>query len=47
MGKFKELTIIIAEDNDGHADLIMTGLKESGICNHMVRFIDGKQTWDC
>jgi CheY-like chemotaxis protein len=46
MGKSKELTILIAEDDDGHADLIMTGLKESGICNNMIRFIDGKQTWD-
>lgn len=46
MGKYKELTILIAEDDDGHADLIMTGLKESGICNHMIRFVDGKQTWD-
>jgi len=46
MERFKELTILIAEDDDGHADLIMTGLKESGICNHMIRFIDGKQTWD-
>ncbi|MGL1886017.1 MAG: response regulator [Reichenbachiella sp.] len=46
MIKYKELTILIAEDDDGHADLIMTGLKESGICNHMIRFIDGKQTWD-
>ena len=46
MTKYKELTILIAEDDDGHADLIMTGLKESGICNHMIRFIDGKQTWD-
>lgn len=46
MGKSKELTILIAEDDDGHAELIMTGLKESGICNNMIRFIDGKQTWD-
>jgi CheY-like chemotaxis protein len=46
MEKYKELTILIAEDDDGHADLIMTGLKESGICNHMIRFIDGEQTWD-
>ena len=46
MGKYKELTILIAEDDDGHADLIMTGLKESGICNDMIRFIDGQQTWD-
>lgn len=46
MIKYKELTILIAEDDDGHADLIMTGLKESGICNHMIRFVDGKQTWE-
>ena len=46
MQKYKDLTILIAEDDDGHADLIMTGLKESGICNNMLRFIDGKQTWD-
>jgi len=46
MVKYKELTILIAEDDDGHAELIMTGLKESGICNHMIRFVDGKETWD-
>ena len=46
MVKYKELTILIAEDNDGHAELIMAGLKESGICNHMIRFVDGKETWD-
>ena len=46
MQKYKDLTILIAEDDDGHAELIMAGLKESGICNHMIRFIDGKQTWD-
>lgn len=46
MTKYKELTILIAEDDDGHADLIMEGLKESGICNQMIRFIDGKETWD-
>ena len=46
MGKYKELTILIAEDDDGHAELIMSGLKESGICNNMIRFIDGKETWD-
>ena len=46
MTKYKELTILIAEDDDGHAELIMEGLKESGICNNMIRFIDGKQAWD-
>jgi len=46
MKKYKELTILIAEDDDGHAELIMEGLKESGICNHMHRFIDGEETWN-
>jgi CheY-like chemotaxis protein len=46
MTKYKELTILIAEDDDGHAELIMTGLKDSGICNHMIRFLDGEQIWD-
>lgn len=46
MEKNEGLTILIAEDDDGHAELIMSGLKESGICNRMIRFIDGKQTWD-
>lgn len=46
MEKYKELTILIAEDDDGHAELIMTGLKESGICNDIIRFLDGQETWD-
>jgi len=46
MQKYKELNILIAEDDDGHAELIMEGLKESGVCNNMIRFFDGKQTWD-
>jgi len=29
--KYKELTILIAEDDDGHAEPIMEGLNESGI----------------
>ncbi len=46
MKNYKDLTILIAEDDDGHAELIMEGLKESGVCNHMIRFADGEQTWD-
>jgi len=46
MEKYKDLTILIAEDDDGHADLIMEGLRESGICNSMIRFVDGQQAWD-
>ena len=46
MQKYKNLTILIAEDDDGHAELIMAGLKESGVCNNMIRFVDGKEAWD-
>ena len=46
METYKELTILIAEDDDGHAELIMSGLKESGICNNMIRFVDGQEIWD-
>lgn len=35
------ITILIAEDDDGHAELIMEGLRESGVGNEMVRFRDG------
>jgi len=42
----KEMVILIAEDDDGHADLIEEGLYESGVCNKIIRFPDGKETWD-
>ena len=46
MKTIKELTIIIAEDDDGHAELIQEGLKESGICNPLIRFANGEDTWN-
>jgi len=46
MGDYKELVILIAEDDAGHAELIKEGLKESGICNRMIRFRDGQEAWD-
>jgi CheY-like chemotaxis protein len=46
MKTYKELIILIAEDDDGHADLIMEGLKESGVCNKMLRFVNGEELWD-
>ena len=42
MKNYKELIIKIVEDDDGHAELIRTGLEESGICNKIIRFADGK-----
>lgn len=46
MDTYKEMVILIAEDDDGHADLIEGGLRDSGVCNRIIRFSNGKETWD-
>jgi CheY-like chemotaxis protein len=45
MQGYKEMTILIAEDDDGHADLIQEGLEESGVYNPMIRFSNGEDLW--
>lgn len=40
------VTILIAEDDDGHADLIMEALREVGVNNPLVRFRDGQEVLD-
>ncbi len=45
MSDYKELIILIAEDDNGHAELIREGLEESGVCNKILRFENGKQIW--
>ncbi|MDD5183643.1 MAG: response regulator [Paludibacter sp.] len=45
MKNYKELIILIAEDDDGHAELIRTGLRESGVCNKIIRFANGEDAW--
>jgi len=42
----KEIHIIIAEDDDGHAALIKKNLRRAGINNDIVRFADGQQVLD-
>lgn len=42
----KELIILIAEDDDGHAELIQEGLTEAGICNPILRFDNGEDIWN-
>lgn len=42
----KELTIILAEDDEGHATLIKRNLKRSGLLNEIIHFTDGQQTLD-
>lgn len=43
---YKEMIILIAEDDDGHAELIRSGLEESGVCNKIIRFRNGQEAWD-
>lgn len=42
----KQLTILLADDDVGHSELIKTGLKNSGICNPIVSFNDGQELWE-
>ena len=43
---YKEMIILIAEDDDGHAELIKEGLLDNGINNKIIRFSDGQQVWE-
>ncbi|MBI9043864.1 MAG: response regulator [Anaerolineaceae bacterium] len=43
MTEIIELTILIAEDDDGHAELIQEGLRHSGVHNPIIRFSDGEE----
>ncbi|HEX9079510.1 MAG TPA: response regulator, partial [Desulfuromonadaceae bacterium] len=42
----KEVTILIAEDDDGHAELIRDNLYEAGLRNPLIRFRDGQEALD-
>jgi CheY-like chemotaxis protein len=42
----KEVTLLIAEDDEGHAALILKNLQRAGIHNKIVRFSDGQDTID-
>ena len=39
-------TILIADDDDGHAFLIQDNLQRSGVDTNFLRFIDGQETLD-
>jgi len=41
-----EVTLLIAEDDEGHAALIRKNLQRAGIHNHLIRFADGQETID-
>jgi CheY-like chemotaxis protein len=42
----RELTILIAEDDEGHARLIERNLRRGGLHNSIERFADGQQVLD-
>lgn len=42
----REVIILIAEDDDGHADLIRKNLERAGIANPMIRFRNGQDVVD-
>ena len=46
MEVYKKLIILIAEDDDGHAELINNGLIESGVKNEIIRFSNGEELWN-
>lgn len=46
MDRYKEMMIIITDDDDGHAELIKEGLQNSGVANPMIRFSHGEELWD-
>lgn len=41
-----EITILIAEDDDGHALLIQEHLEDAGLANPIRRFRDGLELWE-
>lgn len=44
--KDERLVILLAEDDDGHAQLIQRNLKRAGIANEIVRARDGQEALD-
>ena len=40
------ITILMAEDDDGHARLVEQRFESVGVTNTVRRFRDGKETWD-
>lgn len=43
---FDNVTVLIAEDDDGHADLIQELLRDVGVNNPILRFRDGRELLD-
>jgi CheY-like chemotaxis protein len=45
-GLNREVTILIVEDDDGHAELIRDNLQEAGLVNPIIRLSDGQAALD-
>ena len=41
-----EVIILMAEDDDGHAALVKDRFESVGVTNEIIRFKNGKETWD-
>ena len=41
-----QLMILMAEDDDGHANLVQRNLQRSGVVNHLHRVTDGQEALD-
>jgi CheY-like chemotaxis protein len=41
----ESITVLIAEDDDGHAELVRAQLLDAGIRNPYIRFRDGQELW--
>ncbi len=39
----REVVLLLAEDDDGHAELITSSLRDAGVLNEIVRFTDGEE----
>lgn len=42
----KDVTILVAEDDDGNAELIVEQLRDAGLANPVIRFENGKELLD-
>ncbi len=40
------VTILMAEDDDGHAQLVQERFESVGVYNPLIRFRDGQEAWD-
>ena len=45
MAMYREIEIIIVDDDEGHAELIGEGLAESGVSYAISRFSNGEELW--